>query len=70
MKTLYLLFVALTDAEGFESMQRVNGVQYKTKLECMAAKAHYKDVENRIQFFCGEDLLYFKKTTKIVLMGD
>lgn len=65
MKTLFLLFVVLTDVEGYESLQRVNDVQYKTKLECMAAKAHYKDLENRIQFFCGEDHLYFNKQQKL-----
>ncbi len=65
MKTLFLLFVVLTDSEGYESMQRVNDVQYKTKLECMTAKVHYKEIENRIQFFCAEDYLYFNKQQKL-----
>lgn len=65
MKAIYLLFVVLTNPEGYESMQRVNDVQYKTKLECIAAKAHYKDVKNRIQFFCGEDHLFFNKQQKL-----
>lgn len=65
MKTLFLLFVVLTDAEGYETMQRVDDVQYKTKLECMAAKAHHKDIEDHIQFFCGEEHLYFNKQQKL-----
>ena len=65
MKIVYLLFVVFIDGEGYESMKRVNDAKYKTKLECIAAKAHYKDVENRIQFFCGEDHLYFNKQQKL-----
>lgn len=65
MKVIYLLFVVLTDPEGYESMQRVNAVQYKTRLGCMAAKAHYKEIEGRIQFFCGEAHLYFNKQQKL-----
>lgn len=61
MKVIYLLFVVFIDSEGYESMKRVNDVQYKTKLECIAAKVHHKDVEDRIQFFCGEEHLYFNK---------
>ena len=61
MKVLYLLFVVITDPEGYETMRRVSDVQYKTKLDCMVAKAHHKELEGRIQFFCGEDYLYFKK---------
>lgn len=60
MKSLYLLFVVFIDAQGYESMQIVNDVRYKTKLDCMADKASYKDVENRITFFCGEESLYSK----------
>ena len=65
MKAFYLLFVVLIDAEGYETMQRVNDVQYKTKLECMAAKAYYKDIDNHVLFFCGEESLYFNKEQKL-----
>jgi len=57
MKAVYLLFVVFIDSEGYESMQRVNNAQYKTKLECLTAKAHYKDIENHISFFCAKESL-------------
>ena len=35
MKVFYILFVVITDAEGFQTMERANDLQYNTKIECI-----------------------------------
>lgn len=79
MKTIYLLFVVLTDQSGYETMLPVSNTKHHSMLECKVEKAQvdyhlrqstegqtYKDVkgingENRVQFFCGDETLYFNK---------
>lgn len=63
MKTIYLLFVVLTDAQGCESMQAVSDIEHKDKLSCDVEKAQYKESEN-MSFFCGDSKLFFNKQQK------
>lgn len=60
MKVLYLLFVVITDPEGYETMSRYNDVDYVTKSQCEKALKQIKVKQNQT-LFCGEDYLYFKK---------
>lgn len=39
MKTIYLLFVIFTDAQGYESMHAVSNIKHQDRLSCMAEKA-------------------------------
>ena len=66
MKTIYLLFVVLTDSQGYETMLPVSQTKHTSMLECKVEKAQHKDVEgvngvNRVQFFCGDETMYFNK---------
>lgn len=63
MKTIYLLFVVLTDAQGYESMQAVSNIEHKDKLSCHVEKSQYKESEN-MSFFCGDSSLFFNKEQK------
>lgn len=63
MKTIYLLFVVLTDVQGYETLQTVSNVQHKDKLSCNVEKAQYKDTEN-MSFFCGDSKLFYNKQQK------
>lgn len=70
MKTIYLLFVIFTDAQGYESLHAVSNIKHQDRLSCMAEKAHHKDVKgidgfNDVEFFCGEAHLYFNKQQKL-----
>lgn len=64
MKTIYLLFVVFIDAEGYESMKRVNDAKYNSMFECHVAKSHYKESDD-VKFFCGDELLYFNKEQEL-----
>ena len=61
MKTIYLLFVVLTDQSGYETMLPVTNTKHTSMLECKVEKAHHKDVDNRVEFFCGDETMYFNK---------
>lgn len=64
MKAMYLLFVVLTDAQGYESMNAVSNIEHKDKLSCMVEKAQHKDLKDKISYFCGDSSLYFNKQQK------
>lgn len=64
MKTIYLLFVILTDQQGYETMSPVTNTKHSSMLECKVEKAQHKDIENRVQFFCGDETKYFNKQQK------
>lgn len=61
MKTIYLLFVVLTDQSGYETMLPVTNTKHLSMLECKVEKVQYKDIDNRLQFFCGDETIYFNK---------
>lgn len=63
MKTIYLLFVVLTDVQGYESMQAVSNIEHRDKLSCNVEKAQYRESEN-MRFFCGDSKLFFNKEQK------
>lgn len=64
MKTIYLLFVVLTDAQGYETMFPVTNSKHNSMLECKVEKAHHKDIKDRVEFFCGDETMYFNKQQK------
>ena len=64
MKTIYLLFVILTDQQGYQTMQPVSHTKHNSMLECKVEKVQHKDIENRLQFFCGDETKYFNKQQK------
>lgn len=64
MKTIYLLFVILTDQQGYETMLPVTNTKHNSMLECKVEKVQHNDVENRVQFFCGDETKYFNKQQK------
>ena len=59
MKTIYLLFVVLTNNEGYETMTPITNTKHNSMLECKVEKAQHKDIENRVQFFCGDEAKFF-----------
>ena len=61
MKTIYLLFVILTDQQGYQTMLPVTNTKHNSMLECRVEKVQHKDIENRVQFFCGDETMYFNK---------
>lgn len=61
MKTIYLLFVILTNNEGYETMTPITNIKHNSMLECKIEKVQHKDIENRVQFFCGDETKYFNK---------
>lgn len=61
MKTIYLLFVVLTDTQGYETMLPVSNVKHNSMLECKVEKAQHKEVANKIAYFCGDETKYFNK---------
>lgn len=63
MKTIYLLFVIFTDAQGYESMHVANNIKYNSMFECHVDKSRYKESDN-IKFFCGDETKYFNKQQK------
>lgn len=64
MKAIYLLFVVLTDSQGYEAMNAVSNVEHKDKLSCIVEKAQHKDLKDKISYFCGDSRLYFNKEQK------
>lgn len=64
MKTIYLLFVVLTDAQGYETMQPVTNTKHLSMLECKVERAQHKDIDNKVEFFCGNETKYFNKQQK------
>jgi len=64
MKAIYLLFVVFIDAEGYETMKRVDDHRYSSMFECHVAKSHYKETDN-IKFFCGDETRYFNKGQRL-----
>lgn len=65
MNTIYLLFVVITNSEGYDTMLHVSNIKHHSMLECKVEKAEHKDVDNRIQFFCGDETMYFNKQQKL-----
>ena len=70
MKTIYLLFVVLTNNEGYEKMLPVSNTKHHSMLECKIEKAQHKDVkgingDNRVEFFCGDETMFFNKQQKL-----
>ena len=64
MKTIYLLFVILTDQQGYETMLPVTNTKYNSMLECKVEKVQHKDIKDSVQFFCGDETKYFNKQQK------
>ena len=65
MKTIYLLFVVLTDAQGYETMLPVTNTKHLSMLECKVEKVQRKDVADRVQFFCGDEAMYFNREQRL-----
>ena len=65
MKTIYLLFVVLTDAQGYESMKAVSNIEHKDKLSCHVEKAQYRELKDKVSYFCGDSSKYFNKQQKL-----
>lgn len=70
MKAIYLLFVVLTNNEGYETMLPVTNIKHHSMLECKVEKAQHKGVkgingENIVIFFCGDETKYFNKQQKL-----
>lgn len=65
MKTIYLLFVILTDQSGYETMLPVTNTEHHSMLECKVEKAQHKDTPDRVQFFCGDETMYFNKQQRL-----
>lgn len=61
MKTIYLLFVVLTNDQGYETMLPVTNTKHNSMLECKVEKAQHKTTEDKVQFFCGDETKYFNK---------
>lgn len=64
MKTIYLLFVILTDQSGYETMIPVTNTKHNSMLECKIEKVQHKDIDNKVQFFCGDETKFFNKEQK------
>ena len=64
MKTIYLLFVVLTDTQGYETMLPVTNTKHTSMLECKVEKAQHKDIKDKVEFFCGDETVYFNKQQK------
>lgn len=65
MKTIYLLFVVLTDAQGYETMLHVTNTKHTSMLECKVEKVQHKDIKDRVEFFCGNETMYFNKEQRL-----
>lgn len=64
MNTIYLLFVILTNDQGFKTMLPVSHTKHNSMLGCRVEKVQHEDIENRVQFFCGDETKYFNKQQK------
>lgn len=64
MKAIYLLFVILTDQSGYETMSPVTNTKHHSMLECKIEKVQHKNIENRVKFFCGDEVKFFNKEQK------
>lgn len=64
MKTIYLLFIVLTDSQGYETMTPISNIKHHSMLECKIEKVQHKDIENRVKFFCGDETKFFNKQQK------
>lgn len=65
MKTIYLLFVVLTNNEGDETMLPVTNTKHTSMLECKVEKAQHKDITDKVKFFCGDETMYFNKEQRL-----
>ena len=65
MKTIYLLFVVLTNNEGYETMLPVTNTKHTSMLECKVEKVQHKGIKYRVEFFCGNETMYFNKEQRL-----
>ena len=65
MKSIYILFVVITNSEGYETMLPVSNVKHTSMLECKVEKAQHKDIKDRVEFFCGDETMYFNKQQRL-----
>ena len=65
MKTIYLLFVVLTDLQGYETMKTVSNIEHKDNLSCNVEKAQYRELKDKVSYFCGDSNLFFNKQQKL-----
>ena len=65
MKTIYLLFVILTDQQGYQTMITVTNTKHNSMLECKVEKAQHKDIKDKVEFFCGNETMYFNKEQRL-----
>lgn len=61
MEIIYLLFVVLTNSEGYETMIQVSNIKHHSMLECKIEKVQHKDIDNKVHFFCGDETKFFNK---------
>ena len=64
MKTIYLLFVVLTDAQGYESLHAVSNIEHRDKLSCHVEEAQYRELKDKVSYFCVDSSKYFNKEQK------
>ena len=65
MKTIYLLFVVLTNQSGYETMLSATNNKHHSMLECKVEKAQHKDIKDRVEFFCGDETKFFNKEQRL-----
>lgn len=65
METIYLLFVILTDQQGYQTMITVTNTKHNSMLECKVEKAQHKDIKDKVEFFCGDEAMYFNKEQRL-----
>lgn len=58
-------------SQGYETMLPVTNLKHHSMLECKVEKAQHKDIidnvngVNKVQFFCGDETMYFNKQQRL-----
>lgn len=65
MKKIFLLFVVLTDPNGFEQMHVASNIKHTSYLSCKVEQKHHTDLKDKIAFFCADEARFFNKEQKL-----
>lgn len=65
MHTIFLLFVVLTDSQGFEQMHVVSDNKHTSYLSCKVEQLQHTDIKEHITFFCADETKFFNKEQKL-----
>lgn len=61
MKTIFILFVVITDSQGYEQLHAVSDKKHNSYLSCNVEQLQHKPIKDKISYFCADETKFFNK---------